>query len=152
MAAAQSAIIRPSRWKTSDYDPFALRKCAKAEPTSFAFRFLLQDRIFEYGFDKQDGKVESEWLLVLDRNENEHVIFERSQDGNTTLGSGLEKQFPEDVVSLTTLKVLAALPLDSTQLMLNRAYEIPRRSRGTTLASVIDWLTRSLKFSNGRGE
>ena len=144
MAAAQSAIIRPSRWKTSDYNPFAFRESAKAEPTSFTFRFLLQDRIFEYGFDKQGGKVESEWLLVLDRNENEHVIFERSEDGSTQLGTGLEKQFPEDQESLTTLKVLAALPLDPTQLMLNRAYEIPRRVRGTTLASVIDWLTRNL--------
>lgn len=129
-------------------EPFRFRPDAANEPSSFEFRFLVNGRVFVYGFDVNTrdplaNAVQSEWLAVL-RGNDELDLFARDRQGTTATGSGLKKCFPDDSQSQSTLDSLAELQVRGDQLFLSRVLDLPTEIRGGTLNSVIGWLTESL--------
>ncbi len=128
-------------------DAFRFRSDLMTSPMSFEFRFLIQDRVFIYGFDVSGRGIKSEWLSVLEGSD-EVLVFERMEDGSATLGEVLNETFPDDESIAQTLKLLAQLKLTRHQLLLNRVSTLPEETQGATLKSVTKWLTQDLIILN----
>lgn len=141
MKAAQNAILGFDQ----PYQPFRFDLRLHDEPSSFEFRFLVDDRVFIYGFDANRFGIESEWLSVLSKT-TEVEVFLRNEGGETTLANknSFHKLFPDDTTLPETLEKLKSLPLNKSQLFLNRARGIPEKSQGKVLGRIIRWLTRDL--------
>lgn len=140
MQFARSVIMNGA----STVDNFRFGNSWKDEPTCFEFRFLIDQRVFVYGFDLNVHGIQSEWLTTLE-GERELPLFERDGEGKTTVGDNSTwRLFPKDDVIATTLKNLSLLPVSRSQLFLRRASELPLESQGMTLSSVIRWLTEDL--------
>lgn len=142
MAAAQR-MIRVGERPVIHVEPFRFNSELAAAPTSFEFRFLLTGRVFIYGFDVKGHLIQSEWLSVLNGDE-ERLIFERDQMGSTQPAPDIASLFPDDDVIASLLQALAKLPLTPHQLLLNRANTLPEEAQSKTLGAVIQWLTRDL--------
>jgi len=142
MAAAQ-ALVNGEERRIYSVEPFRFSADFAGLPTSFEFRFLVDNRIFIYGFDVKVPNIEAEWLSVL-HNAEERVVFERDKGGKTTRSNDLHELFPNDQDVARILDALASLPLTPGQLFLNRANSIPGESQGEILRAVIQWLTKDL--------
>ncbi len=142
MASAQ-AMIKASEGRVPIIEPFRFNSELTGKPTSFEFRFLINDRVFIYGFDVKGRIIHAEWLSVLQGSE-ERLIFERDQGGQTRPAQDTATLFPNDNAIANLLQALASLPLTQHQLFLNRANLIPEEAQSDTLRAVIRWLTRDL--------
>ncbi|MDX1945459.1 MAG: ATP-binding protein [Pirellulaceae bacterium] len=112
-------------------------------PSMMEFRFLIASRVFIYGFDVHVSRVQSEWLAVID-GDNEVMIFERNEGGDTNICAEADAPFPHDRQMGYTLGKLRELPSRKEQLFLNRALAVPEEVLGPTLKSVIDWFAKDL--------
>jgi uncharacterized protein len=142
MAAAQ-AMIKAGERRSTNIEPFRFNSVLAGEPTSFEFRFLLDDRVFIYGLDVKGRIIQAEWLSVLQGSE-ERLVFERNQEGRTQPAPDVASLFPGDSAIASLLQALASLPLTPHQLFLNRANTLPEEAQSETLGAVIRWLTRDL--------
>ena len=142
MAFAQ-AMVRLDERRSLIVEPFRFSPKFVGKPTSFEFRFLIIDRIFIYGFDIVGRDIQAEWLSVL-QGDDERLVFERNQKGETSPASDLSTLFPNDPEVVNLLKLLNSLPLTPQQLLLNRVRTFPEPSQSPTLGAVIRWLTRDL--------
>jgi uncharacterized protein len=150
ISVAQQLIRGPRSHTAPAYPPSAvpfLLHGNKPRETSFEFRFLIENRVFVYGFDVFQGRFTSEWLaLVVKPGADDVVLFQRKADGSAEIDSqsAARKLFPNDAISFQTLLKLASLQLRNDQLLLNRATELPEAAQGSTLRAIIKWLTRDL--------
>ncbi|HWE96947.1 MAG TPA: ATP-binding protein [Tepidisphaeraceae bacterium] len=142
MASAQE-MVRASERRVTIIEPFRFDTELSGKPTSFEFRFLIDDRAFIYGFDVKGRDIYAEWLSVLQGTE-ERLVFERNREGKTDPARDVETLFPRDHAIVSLLNALAALPLTSHQLFLNRVRALPEDVQSDTLRGVIRWLTRDL--------
>lgn len=142
MAAAQAMVTATER-RGPATEPFRFNSRLTDEPSSFEFRFLINSRVFIYGFDVKGRAIHSEWLSVLHESE-ERLVFERDQSGSTKRADNVDELFPGDNEINDLLHALANLPLTQHQLFLNRANSIPREAQSDTLGAVLKWLTQDL--------
>lgn len=123
--------------------PFRFREPSNARiPTSFEFRFLVNETIFIYGFDIGAKNIFSEWLAFL-KGKDEIELFERNEAGNTTVNDDAQR-YIKDEIAFKTLNALKALQVRKDQLFLNRALELPVEAQGHTLSAIIKWFTEDL--------
>ena len=142
MASAQ-AMVKASERRITLIEPFRFSPELVGKPTSFEFRFLVNDRVFIYGFDVKGRIIHAEWLSVL-LGSDERLVFERDQEGRTRPAQDIATLFPHDNAIAGLLSALASLPLTQHQLFLNRANLIPEEAQSDTLGAVIRWLTKDL--------
>lgn len=113
-----------------------------SKPSSFEFRFLVDDQLFVYGFDLTPDEVSAEWLAVVAANGREHDLFTREGE---TLTFGDFKRFGDDATTskeaLKAIKLLGARP---NQLLLNRIYDLPTDRIGSLLSRVVWWFAACL--------
>jgi len=141
MEFAQSLVIE-NRRKGPTVERFQFAPQFEKLPSSFEFRFLVDSRVFTYGFDLHKSRIENEWLTVL-TGEEERVLFERDAAGQTTVAS-TERLFPDGQELTKLLRNQAETPLRENQLFLNRLSELPASAQGATLNAVVQWLTSRL--------
>lgn len=144
MAFAQK-LVKASENSLPAVESFRFSPDLMNEPSSFEFRFLVHERVFIYGFDVSSRKIFSEWLALVD-GEDEPTIFERDNAGKTTVETSTLKCFEEDKQLAATLDILKQLPLKSNQLFLNRVADLPVEAQSKTLHGVVRWLTEELEI------
>lgn len=155
-AAGKSNLIKAMRFAQSVIDdssfrsatPFKFDRRISEQPSSFEFRFLIDENIFVYGFDVKRKHIVSEWLSVLKGNDD-HLIFERNFHGKTSIEKKTVNRFfsSYDERMDSTLDILCRIELNPDQLFLNRASSIPESAQGKTLSSIIQWLKTDLVTS-----
>ena len=152
-SAGKSNIVRAMKFAQSVIDgvhpanvePFRFDVAHREEmPTSFEFRFLALGRVFTYGFDIRQGRIDSEWLCLVRGSNDSVVIYERDAKGRATVRNESKKLFADDPQMFQSLTILHHLPLTPHQLFLNRVSTIPLENQGRVLASVIQWLISDL--------
>ena len=143
MASAQQMVKADVRPLTS-IEPFRFSPEFAGKPTSFEFRFLVNNHVFIYGFDVKGREIIAEWLSVLVEGSEERLVFERDQNGKTTPAQSVQALFPADSSIAALLSNAAALPLTPHQLFLNRVKTLPEEAQSETLRGVLRWLTRDL--------
>ena len=141
MLLAQKTIIDPS--SSPPAEPFKFQHDASTKPSSFEFRFMIGSRVFVYGFDILRKKIITEWFCVK-KGEADAIVYERDQEGDTTVGPKVKDLFPEDKTVVAVLTALAELKLRSDQLMLNRIISLPESVQGQVLGSIVHWFTEEL--------
>jgi len=125
-------------------DAYAFQTNARDRPTSFEFRFVAAGRIFAYGFDVTERSIRGEWLAVVN-GDDEEALFERNAEGHTTVHeANLDRRFPDDTKLFDLLTSRAKNDLNDSQLFLESIREVRDASQGTTMAAVVQWLTRTL--------
>jgi uncharacterized protein len=142
MAFAQRLVT----WKGSrmpSVETFRFQPNGPAKPSSFEFRFLINERVFIYGFELTHQRIVAEWL-ALKNGDDEVDIFSRDHEGRTVIGSAIKQLKSEDAVLHTILPVLVKLPLREHQLFLSRVNSLPEEVQGATLRAVLRWLTEEL--------
>jgi hypothetical protein len=142
MSFAQ-AMVRLDERRSLIVEPFRFNSEFVGKATSFEFRFLIDDRVFIYGFDVKGRDIQAEWLSVL-QGDDERVVFERSREGKTSPAKDVSQLFPKDPAIGNLLTALEFLPLTPQQLLLNRVRTLPEDAQSDTLGAVIRWLTRDL--------
>jgi hypothetical protein len=148
MGFAQRLVAWRQQDRLPNVDFFRFQPEGAAKPSSFEFRFLVNDRVFVYGFDLTSNQILSEWLAIV-RGEDELLIFDRGADGRTAIGDLPGRESSSDPVLTATLPVLAKLPLRPHQLFLNRVSSLPDEVQGPTLRAVVRWLTEDLVVLEG---
>jgi AAA15 family ATPase/GTPase len=140
---AQEAICNPPERRL--YMPFRFVETGtEKKPSSFEFRFLLEERIFIYGFDIVEGHYVGEWLSFLrGGDDHEEQIFERDASDTVKVFPDAERFFQSDSI-FTTLRAITQLPLRGEQLLLNRVASLPEGAQGPTLRAVIKWFNSTL--------
>ncbi len=136
-------LISEGRGRTPRIEAFRFAPEFAKAPSSFEFRFLVENRVYIYGFDVQGTRIVSEWLDLL-RGDDELSIFDRGADGQTRVNEGVFRHFANDPKIAGTLKNLSAVALREDQLFLNRVSELPQGEQGGSLGGIIEWLTKSL--------
>lgn len=112
------------------------------KPSSFEFRFLVDEELFAYGFDVTPEEVTAEWLAIILPNGQEHDIFSRKGEDFTF---GDLKRFGEDgAASRDALQALELLGARSNQLILNRIYDLSTERVGRLLNKVVWWFADCL--------
>jgi len=143
MAFAQRLV----GWRQQDRLPnvefFRFQPDGARTPSSFEFRFLLDRRVFAYGFDVTGDRIVAEWL-TLTKGDDDLVVFERDAQGHTAIGEAVSRLSTDDPRLKETLGVLRQLPLRPRQLFLNRVSSIPDEVQGKTLSAVVRWVTNDL--------
>src|SRR5262249_27564563 len=94
MAAAQ-ALVKAEDPRPPIIEPFRFDRDLAGKPTSFEFRFLVNERVFIYGFDIKSRAIQSEWLSVVDGSD-ECLIVERTLEGKTRPADDVGQLFPKD--------------------------------------------------------
>ena len=145
MAFAQRMISGQQSDRLSGADVFRFRRSSISEPSSFEFRFLLDQKVFAYGFDLVKYQISSEWLTLV-KGDDDSVIFERDAEGAVVVGPAARKGLGDDRMLASTLDVLAKLSIRPHQLFLNLLSSFPDATIGATLTSIIQWLTRDLSI------
>ena len=145
MGFAQRLIQRRSD-QLPTVDPFKFNPDLSKQPSGFEFRFLRGEHVFIYGFDVTSREIINEWLAFVHDND-ELTIFERDSDGKTNVDArNIRRYFPDDRPMAQTLEILQQLPIKPNQLFLNRIASLPSEVLGTTLRSVLRWLTEDLEI------
>lgn len=144
MALAQRLVGWGQQGRLPRIDFFRFQPEGVSKPTSFEFRFLIEDRVFSYGFDVTNRAIVAEWL-TLNKGDDEIDVFSRRADGSTTVGTTVDKLFPTDPRLGETLRLLSQLRLRPRQLFLNRVSSLPEDAQGTTLNAVVHWITNDLQ-------
>jgi AAA15 family ATPase/GTPase len=140
MAYAQRLIREPGE-RRAPISTFRFSRAA-TKTSTFEFRFLLNDRVFVYGFDIEQEKFTGEWLAVM-KGDDDVVLFER-KTGTVDVPLAGRKQFQSDTQTFNILDALKVVPLRHDQLFLNRALSIPEDMQGATLRSILKWFTTDL--------
>jgi uncharacterized protein len=118
------------------------RFAKKKTPSSFEFRFLVDGRIFTYGFSVNQKGVVREWLAATTKKGREVEVFDREAQ-NISISD--LKSFGEDgKTSAETLKALRQLGARHDQLLLNRIVELESSRRGQLLDQVAWWIQTCL--------
>ncbi|MFM9964361.1 MAG: AAA family ATPase [Planctomycetaceae bacterium] len=145
MAFAQRQI-RGANNRVINVEHFRFHPDAADKPTSFEFRFLIDGRVFVYGFDLLKNSVMSEWLAIL-KGEEEVDVFVRDENGKTKVGEA-RKLFDGDAIGYQTIGTLAKIPGRKNQLFLSRIIDLPIEARGKLLHQAIWWLTECLSVQS----
>jgi len=147
LVSAMKFAQRMIEWRENSLpgaEPFRFSSELASKPSFFEFRFLLNDRIFIYGFDISASCIEAEWLAYV-KGDEEPVIFERDRDGNTEVFEETQSDF-NDAQLFQTLTPLKQLPIKPNQLFLNRIGSLPDATQGKSLNSILRWLTDELEI------
>jgi uncharacterized protein len=81
MSHARDLILHPaSPEEQIPLTPFKLDPECRKKPSRFEFEIKVNDRFFAYGFAATARRIEEEWLVALD-GDDERGIFERTNDG-----------------------------------------------------------------------
>ena len=137
---AQSLVVGTDNLTKLALNQF--RFCKKKSPSSFEFRFLVNEQIFVYGFTVNQKSVVEEWLAASTGTGKEIDIFSRS---NQQISVGNLKAFGEDAaVSEKALKAFQVLGPRPDQLLLNKIVDLPESSRGDLLHRAAWWVTDCL--------
>jgi len=143
MAFAQRLVGWGQRERLPSVEFFRFQPDAAEKPSSFEFRFLIDERVFVYGFDVTRHGIDAEWLM-LNKGDDEIDIFNRRRDGSTSVGAAVKRVFQDDPRLSDTLGVLTKLRLRPRQLFLNRVSSLPEDAQGATLTAVVRWITKDL--------
>lgn len=103
----------------------------------FQFIFLLNDKIYEYGFSLNTEKVYEEWLILWDNNSKSDSIFERTTDENnqTEININFSVFFTTEESELITILKNSIKEQQKNQLFLNKLSE-----NGISLAEdIVSW-------------
>ncbi|HEX4143198.1 MAG TPA: AAA family ATPase [Pirellulales bacterium] len=141
IAFAQQLIREPGDRRYTM--PFRFSDNNENNPSSFEFRFLVDGRVFIYGFDIVGCTVLSEWLSVL-KGDADIQLYERDKSGAVQVFPAVLEQFPDDATTYETLKVLRQIPVRTEQLFLSRASSTPESAQGKVLKSIIKWFSSTL--------
>ncbi len=96
---------RNSKTNHSGYEPYLLDDESRNKPTEFTARFLIETRLFEYGFVEDSTGFLSEWLFELLSEAEDRAIFERT-DSEITFGADLmERKIFEKISALTIVGI-----------------------------------------------
>lgn len=112
------------------------------EPSSFEFRFMVEDCVYVYGFEVTAEKVVSEWLTGTVESGREVEIYERS--GNETTIGNLKRFGKLGSDSAETLKALVTLGTRPNQLLLNKIVDLDVERQGELLHRVVQWFSECL--------
>lgn len=148
LVKAMGFAQRLIQWRHDNLPPvenFRFNVDLAKEPSSFEFRFLINECVFIYGFDVSSRKISSEWLSFIDGND-EPLIFERNAAGKTEVNDDALDHFVDDKQLSSTLDVLKQLSLKPNQLFLNRVASLPEDAQGKTLYGIVKWLTEELEI------
>ena len=111
-------------------------------PSTFDFRFLVEDRLYQYGFSLSDEEVVSEWLTATSDSGREVDVYKREKQ---ELEIGNLKTFGDAaVISLEALKALKQLGARPNQLLLNKVVDLEPSRRGQLLNHACWWFTDCL--------
>ena len=115
---------------------------ADHRPSTFDFRFLVGDRLYQYGFSLNDEEVTSEWLSATSESGRDIDIFNREKQ---EVEIGNLRTFGEIAsVSNDALKALNQLGVRSNQLLLNKIIDLDNSRRGELLHFACWWFTDCL--------
>ena len=118
------------------------RFCKKKKPSSFEFRFLVDEQIFVYGFAVTPDAVVEEWLEATTKRGRTAKVF--SRDGQIISIGKLKAFGSESETSdraLQALKILAPRP---DQLLFNKVIDLPQSSREELLNRDAWWFSECL--------
>lgn len=118
------------------------RFCKQKKTSSFEFRFMVNERIFVYGFEVTPKIVVEEWLEATSDKGKAVEVFSRKRQEITV---GRLKAFGKGMdASKKALEAFLVLKPRPDQLLLNKIVELPSASRGPLLESVAWWFTECL--------
>ncbi len=108
-------------------------------PTSFGFRFLVNDRVFNYGFSANAESVVEEWLdATSDSGREEVEVFSRDTAGVRIGNLQLFREIEGDKSS-AALGALKQLGARHDQLLLNKIVDLDPAHRGQLLHCAAWW-------------
>lgn len=64
-----------------DYNPFLLNEHSESEPTHFEASFLMENKVFRYGFEYNLNQIVNEWLFIGKNSKTEKLCFARTLEG-----------------------------------------------------------------------
>jgi AAA15 family ATPase/GTPase len=137
---AQSLILGTGQTRQIVLNQFRFRK--ETTPSSFEFRFLVDKRIYTYGFSVDPKGVVEEWLFAMSPKAKELDVFSRQKQ---EISVGKLTAFGQEAQdSKKALEAFLVLKPRANQLLLNKIVELPRQSRGALLDHVVWWFTECL--------
>ncbi len=104
LAYMRKMVVRgPGRDAQTGREPFRLGAVAKA-PSLFDVTFLLNKKVYRYGFKVDDERITEEWLVEVKGN-RERALFERvtSSTGVVTIESSFLKKLGDKHAALATV-------------------------------------------------
>jgi len=137
---AQSLIQGTSPLKKLALNQF--RFCKKKKPSSFEFRFLVDEQIFVYGFAITQDAVVEEWLEATTKTGRDVKVFTRKGQ-NISIGN-LKAFGSASATSVRALQALKILAPRQDQLLLNKVIDLPQSSRGELLNRAAWWFSECL--------
>ncbi len=137
---AKGLIMGTHSFKSVAINQF--RFSSRRKSSSFEFRYLVNERIFVYGFSINQKGVAHEWLEATTSKGREVEIFDRKgQD----IAIGNLNAFGEDgETPAKALKAHKLLGVRPDQLLLNRIFEQYAPHRGELLDQAVWWFTDCL--------
>ena len=109
---------------------------------SFDIRFVVADRIYQYGFDLGLEGITSEWLVATSDSNREVEVFNRT--GQEIVLGNLKPFGDDGTISASALKALKQLGARSNQLLLNKVVDLASDKRGQLLDAACWWFTTCL--------
>jgi AAA15 family ATPase/GTPase len=143
---AQSLIQGTIPFKQLALNQF--RFCKGKKPSSFEFRFLVDEQIFVYGFAITSDAVVEEWLEATTKIGRTIKVFTRN--GQNISISKLKAFGDESVTSGRAMEALKILPPRPDQLLLNKIVDLPQSSRGELLNRAAWWFSECLTVVQAR--
>lgn len=108
-------------------------------PSQFQFIFQTQGYQFDYGFELQEGKLLSEWLVLegSEHTKKEVKLFDRT---NSEVEIAKSSKLPDGKDVAQLLETLNSLGVKEDQLFLHQVISsTSSEKRGPTLNAAIDW-------------
>ena len=115
------------------------------KPSEFQIQFQADGYQFDFGFEIQNQKVVSEWLIVegSEHSRREAVVYQR--DGEE-LKLGKLTAYPDGKATIDLLNTLSSLGIKEDELLLNKVIATSAESkRGSILNAAIGWFVHSLR-------
>ncbi len=115
-------------------------------PSEFQFQFQAEGYQFDFGFELNEQKVISEWLIVegSEQSRRESMVYERKGE---ELDIGKLTAFSDGKMTSELLQTLSTLGIKDEELLLNKVLESSAESkRGAILNAAINWFVHSLKI------
>lgn len=140
---AQDLILSgASLMKRIALNQFRFTKSKDLKPSSFEFRFMVDNQIFVYGFDVTPDEVKTEWLSATNSRGKEIDVFNRHGEN---ISFGDMKSFPHaDRTSEAALKAIQLLGTRPNQLLLNKIVDLAPDRRGELLDRAVRWFSQCL--------
>lgn len=111
-------------------------------PSSFEFRFMVENQVFVYGFEVTADEVKTEWLSATSATGKESDVFNR--DGKSITFGDMKKFANIGTTSAEALKALRLLGTRPNQLLLNKIVDLDTERRGELLDRVVWWFQECL--------